>query len=224
MAAPSSWRVLAVVLVALLVAGLAAALVGDDAGPEPVDDGGDADASEEFLAAWERSRQATFRTVSDFVRTSNSTDAELTDRIVVVQRPPDRLSIDRDGVTGLVDGLRIACTFRTQEELNCQDAQAERTYDEDVARQLERLRAYVTGEVLVYETTREGECFVLELAEPIPAPPLGFRARFCFDADTDAPTLTTIERVEANDETRTLTITTEVDAADLDPERAIRGA
>ena len=65
--------------------------------------------------------------------------AVLTDRFIVAQRPPDRLSIDGDGATGLVDGRRLACTYRRR-QLVCQDAPAGRTYEEDVARQIETLR------------------------------------------------------------------------------------
>lgn len=203
------------VLVALVGASAAAAIVSSDDAPAPAPD-----PAVRFLEAWERSRTATYRTVADFTRTSNSTDAELTDRLVVAQRPPDRLSIDGDGATGLVDGRRLACTYR-DEALACRDAEARRTYDQDVARQLATLESYVLGDDVTYTTTADGDCFELVLAREIIAPPLGTRARYCYDPATGAPTLTRIERVEADDETRTVSISAEVTDADLDPRTAL---
>ena len=181
---------------------------------------------ERFLEAWARSRTATFRSVSDFTRTSHSTGAVLTDRFIVAQRPPDRLSIDGDGATGLVDGRRLACTYRRQ-QLACQDAPAGRTYEEDVARQIETLRDYVTGDDPLYEVAAEdrddqrGDCFVLDPGRrPVrPAPghpgPLLLRPR---DRGPDAGR----DRAgEADDVTRTVSLEAEVTDAALDPATAL---
>jgi hypothetical protein len=220
MARRPSWRLAAVVLVALVGVSAVAALSDDDA-PDKI-----RPASERFLEAWARSRTATFRSVSDFTRTSNSTDAELSDRIIVAQRPPDRLSIDQDGAIGLVDGRRLACTYR-QQRLACQDAPAGRTYEEDVARQIETLRDYVTGEDPLYSVEAEGrddqlgDCFVLTLVGDLFAPPLGTSTRHCFDPETGGPTLSEVERVEADDVTRTISLEPEVTDAALDPATAL---
>lgn len=221
MARRPSWRLAAVVLTALIGVSAVAALTDDESPPDKV-----RPAAERFLEAWARSRTATFRSVSDFIRTSNSTDAELTDRFIVAQRPPDRLAIDRDGATGIVGGRRLACTYRRQ-RLACQDAPAGRTYEEDVARQIETLRNYVTGDDPLYQVEAErrddqlGDCFVLTLAEDLFAPPLGSRTRHCFDPETGGPTLTEVERVEADDVTRTVRLEAEVTDAALDPATAL---
>jgi hypothetical protein len=223
MARRPSWRLAAVVLVALIGISAVAALAGHDDPPDKV-----RPAAERFLEAWARSRTATFRSVSDFTRTSHSTGAVLTDRFIVAQRPPDRLSIDGDGATGLVDGRRLACTYRRQ-QLACQDAPAGRTYEEDVARQIETLRGYVTGDDPLYEVAAEdrddqrGDCFVLTLADDLFAPPLGTRARYCFDPEIGGPTLAETERLEADDVTRTVSLEAEVTDAALDPATALDG-
>ncbi len=218
MARRPSWRLAVVVLVALIGLSAVAAVLDDDEAPS-------ADAPEAFLEAWARSRAATYRSVSDFVRTSNQTSAELTDRIIVAQRPPDRLSIDGDGATGLVDGRRIVCTYRRQ-QLACEDAEAGRTYEEDVAGQLDTLRDYVSGDDPLYATTTasgdDGDCFTLRLTEPdLVAPPLGTTATYCFDPEIGAPTRISIERVEANDDTQVVSLTGEVTDAELDPATAL---
>jgi hypothetical protein len=225
MARRPSWRLAAVVLVALVGLSALAAVVRDDP-DEPGED--PPTGSEAFLDAWARSRAVTFRSVSTFTRVSNSTGAELIDRVVVAQRPPDRLTIDRDGALGLVDGRRVACVFRRQ-RLACEDAPAGRTLEEETARQLETLAEYTTGDDPLYAVTALdpdpdlGDCFELRLNLPdLVAPPLGTVSRYCFDPEIGAPTLTVVERVEADDETRIVRLAGEVTDADLDPDTALR--
>lgn len=216
MGARPSWRAVAIAAAALGSAGVAAALAADGTAPEPVDHRPPA---EQFLDAWATSRAATFRLEADFVRTSNSTGAELRDHFVVAQRPPDRLTVDGDGATGLVDGRRIACSYAADGDLRCQEAEAQRTYQDDVDRQVETLSGYVLGDDPLYTVaTGDQGCFVVELARELPAPPLGDRATYCFDADRGAPSFTRIERAEAVDETTTVAVQDEVTDADLDPQ------
>ena len=177
--------------------------------------------------AWGRGRAATYRSTSTFTRVSNTTGAELTDRVIVAQRPPDRLTIDRDGATGLVDGRRLACVYR-QRRLACEDATAGRTLEDETAQQLETLESYITGDDPLYAVSvleRQpivGDCFELRLTlEDLLAPPLGTLSRYCFDPETGAPSLTQVERVEADDETRVVELSPEVTDADLDPETAL---
>ncbi len=148
--------------------------------------------------------------------------------MVVAQRPPDRLTIDQDGALGLVDGRRLACVFRDR-RLACEDAEAGRTLEEEAARQLETLEDYMTGDDPLYTVTVGdtepvvGDCFELRLTMPdLVAPPLGTLSRYCFDPETGAPTLTQVERVEADDETRVVDLSAEVTDADLDPDTALR--
>ena len=224
MARRPSWRLAAVVLVALVGLSALAALVDDD--PEPAaEDPPTGD--EAFLEAWARGRAATFRSTSTFTRVSNTTGAELTDRVIVAQRPPDRLTIDRDGASGLVDGRRLACVYRRR-RLVCEDAAAGRTLEDETAQQLETLEGYTTGDDPLYAVTALdpqpllGDCFELRLTAPdLVAPPLGTLSRYCFDPETGAPTLTQVERVEADDETRVVQLSEEVTDADLDPDTAL---
>lgn len=225
MARRPPWRLAAVVLAGLVGLSALTAVVRDDP-EEPSDDAPTAAGA--FLEAWARSRAATFRSVSAFTRVSNSTGAELTDRVVVAQRPPDRLTIDRDGALGLVDGRRLACVYRRR-RLACEDAPAGRTLEEEAEQQLETLEEYTTGDDPLYAVIADdpdpelGDCFTLELTRPdLVAPPLGARARHCFDPETGAPTLTVVERVEADDETRVVELAGEVTDADLDPDTALR--
>jgi hypothetical protein len=218
MARRPSWRLAAIVLVGLLAVTVIAALREDDE-PEPVD------VPQQFLDAMARSREVTFRSIAAFTRTSNSTGAELRYQLITAQRPPDRLRIDQNGATGLVDGRRLACTFRDQ-QLQCDSAQAERTYEQDAARQLETLRGYVTGDQPLYRTVADlgtdvGDCFELRLERRIVAPPLGIVSRYCFDPETGAPTDTRVEAVEAVDVVHTLHLEAEVTDADLDPDTAL---
>jgi hypothetical protein len=226
MARRPSWRLAAVVLAGLLGLTVVAALQDDPDEEEPAPaDPSPPEAAEDFLDAWARSRAATYRTVADFTRTSSSTGAELQRRIVIAQRPPDRLRIDESGAAGIVDGRRILCSFR-DEELVCNDAEAEVTLEEQAAEQLATLRGYVTGDDPLYDVTadpdtEDGDCFDLGLAHRIVAPPLGVTSRYCFDEDTGAPTHTVVEAVEATDDIRTIQLDTVVTDAQLDPATAL---
>jgi hypothetical protein len=220
MARRPSWRLAAVVLTALLGLTVVAAIFGDEGRQgDPVD------APQRFLDAWARSRAATYRSVADFTRTSNTTGAALTYQVTVAQRPPDRFRVDNTGARGLVDGQRLTCTFHDG-RLRCQSAAARRTYDEEVADQLASLEGYVTGDQPLYRTdadldTDAGDCFELSLEHRIVAPPLGIVSRYCFDPATGAPTDTRVEAVEAVDVIHNVQLEAEVTDADLDPDTAL---
>ena len=209
------------VLVALIAISAGAALLGGDD-----DEGQQAeDIPQLFLDAWQRSREATYRSVADFTRHSNTTDAELRHQQITAQRPPDRLFIDDDGATGLIDGQRVACTFRRQ-RLRCDWAEAQRTLEDETEQQLETLAGYVEGDDPLYVIeadleTEVGACFELTLTRTIVAPPLGNLTRYCFDDATGAPTETHVERDEADDDIVTTQLSGEVTDADLDPATAL---
>jgi hypothetical protein len=222
MARRPTWRLAALVLVGLLGLTALTAVLGDDEEIDPQP----GDAPRLFLEAWARSREITYRSVADFQRTSNSTGAVLSHQQITAQRPPDRLFVHNNGANGLVDEQRILCTFRTQTELDCREAPAGRTMQEETDEQLEALSSYVEGERPLYSVaadsgTADGDCFELTLEHEIVAPPLGTVARYCFDPATGVPTTTHIERVEANDDIRTVQVSTEVTDEDLDPATAL---
>jgi hypothetical protein len=215
-----SWRLAAVVLGGLLVVTVIASLRGNDDADEP-----EAPPAEAFLEALARSRSATYRSIADFTRTSNSTGAVLNYRLIVAQRPPDRLRIDQSGATGLVDGQRLACTFR-DDELSCDEADARVTLEEETADQLAAYRSYVRGDTPLYaveveRATDAGDCFELSLQREMVAPPLGIVSRYCFDAATGAPTDQRVEAVEAVDVIDVVQLAGEVTDADLDPATAL---
>lgn len=219
MARRPSWRLAAVVLVALLAVTLVAALRDD--GDDGVERLGEDEAPGAFLNAWRRSRAATFVTVADFTRRSNSTGAELTRRVVSAQRPPDHLRVDDLGATGLVDGRRLTCGYRN-DRLRCQEAEAQRSYEEEVEAELAGFRQYLGGDDPLYSAvgelgTADGDCYELRLERRTVAPPLGIVSRYCFDPETDVPTLTHVESVEAVDDLRTVEQRAEVTDADFDP-------
>jgi hypothetical protein len=220
MARRPTWRLAAVVLIVLVGVSAVATLVGDDDSDEPEVE----DIPQLFLDAWQRSREATFRGVYDFTRHSNSTGAELRHQQIIAQRPPDRLFVDGDGATGLVDGQRLACDFR-DERLRCDRAEAQRTLEDETARQLETLSGYVEGEDPLYVIeadleTEAGACFELTLDKAIVEPPLGNLARYCFDDATGAPTETHVERDEADDDIVLTQLSPDVRDADLNPRTA----
>jgi hypothetical protein len=220
MARRPSWRLAAVVLVLLVGVSAVATLLDDDE-DEPDPD----DIPQLFLDAWQRSREATYHSVADFSRRSNSTGAELHEQQITAQRPPDRLFVDEDGATGLLQGERVACNVRN-ERVRCDRAEARRTLADETASQLETLAGYVEGEDPLYVIeadleTEAGACFELTLTRTIVAPPLGNVTRYCFDDETGAPTETHVERDEADDDIVTTQLTGVVTDDDLDPESVL---
>lgn len=222
MPALSTGRAAVLVVAGLAAVGLVAGLVvrdGDGDGERVVGQG--PAAAEAFLDAWAASRAATYRLEADFDRTAPS-GVHRGEHLIIVQRPPDRLTVDADSVAGLVAGRRLTCSFDAVHPAVCHDARARRTYQDDVDGQLETLGDYVLGDAVLYEVQARdddvlGHCYELSLARQLPAPPLGTLATFCFDADVGAPTLTRVERPEAVDVTRTVQLDEVVTDTDLDP-------
>jgi hypothetical protein len=63
----------------------------------------------------------------------------------------------------------------------------------------------------------DGDCFELSQVRPLPAPPYGTAARFCFDDETGAITYIRVERDEATDVTEATSVRAEVRDSDLRP-------
>lgn len=216
-------RVGLVVAAVAAVAAVALAAVRLGAGGDG-DTGGDADpatarspeAAAGFLAAYERSRTATFVVVQRFTRTAAG-GGELTSTRRLVQRPPeDRLLVGGGAAEGRVGGRLVSCTTAAGGEADCVDRGPAPGYGADVAAELADLRRLVDGDAAPYAVTEDGDgCFVLVLAAAFPSPTYGRRARFCFDAGTGAPSLVEIERDEATDRTRTLEVRGTVTDGDL---------
>ena len=170
-----------------------------------------------FLDAWERSRTGTFVMRSQFRRIL--TDGQRLERIVVtVQAPPEHLTIDGGSITGVLDGVRVACSVDDEGARECREgAEVENgAYSRSVDTQLETLAGYVTGPNRLYEVTVDAEdCFVLAQDRHLPAAPFGTQGRFCFDAETGALSFTEIARPEGTDRLEATEIRAEVTEADL---------
>jgi hypothetical protein len=227
-----SRRTTALAVVALLVLPATAAVAlardgGERVAPLPPEvevvqgDGPTAD----FLAAFERSRTATYR-VRQATERQRAGAVALTSSATIVQRPPDRLAVAADGsVEGVRDGRVVRCV-----EEECYVGGPDFDYGADVAEQVRNLAGLVQGDEAIYAVGAEAgpgpttvgliaatpsECFLLDLLRQVPAPPYGTFARFCFDPTTGAPTLIRVERPGAVDETVAEALTAEVTDDDL---------
>ncbi len=168
-----------------------------------------------FLAAWERSRTATYVVESRFVRQTRAGASTLAD-IRVAQRPPDRLVTGGGTLDGRLGGRRVACAADDEGVLRCRDGGEAPPYHEEVARERRDLERLVAGDQPLYAVGRDGEgCFVLRLTVIIHAPPYGVRARFCYDDATGAPTRVHVHGEDFVDRTDAIAVRAEVTDDDL---------
>lgn len=179
---------------AVLVAGFAVALGVVTATtphrPRPNAEGAQQAASE-LVAAWERSRLATFVRSGTFERRRTSTGAAITSEDVLAQRPPARLHRQLGGVEVRDGDRQTTCTapIADQSPPPCQAGPAPaRSYEDEVAAEVSALRSLVTGSTPLYSVRAAGAgCFDLRQERADPRAPFGVEARFCFDAATGAP-------------------------------------
>jgi hypothetical protein len=204
-----------VVALVVLVGGMIAAFVigspsGAARGPS---------AAQSFLAAWERSRLATYVVRSDFVRTLPD-GRQLKSNTTTVQQPPDtRLVTGLGSVSGRLNGSVVGCAASPAGAGGCVTGAPAPDYRAEVDAELRLLESYVTGPRPLYHVVDFGDaptrCFRLDLAIALPSPPYGDHALFCFDRRTAAPALTEIQRPEATDRTIAREIRTDVRPEDL---------
>jgi hypothetical protein len=196
-----------------LVGVLAIAVLDDDRGP----------AAEDLLAAYERSRTATYVIVETFERRLLDGRTFSSD-IVTAQRPPDRLIIDGSTISGIRDGQRLACARAADDELRCRRAPAPNAFEEAVAQDVALFRALITGPRAAYEARHAASgCFELRLRARLLSPPYGEDALMCFDEATGAPRSTRIRRTQSTDTRDTVSIRSDVTDRDLDPALADPG-
>jgi hypothetical protein len=156
-----------------------------------------ADARDEFLGAWARSRQGTYLVRGTFERRQPG-GALLSSPTELVQRPPDRLVSRFGNVSGTINGRPVSCSSATG-DVHCVETEPEpgapTGYEEAVRAEVDALRDWFTppGTNLRprYHVVRDGEpgCFNLVLAVPGAEAPFGTDARLCFDAATGAQVL-----------------------------------
>jgi len=207
--------VLVVVALVVLVAGMVAAfLIGSPSGTTR-----GPSAAQSFLAAWQRSRLATYVVQSDFVRTLPD-GRQLQSTTTTVQQPPEtRLVTGLGSVSGRLNGKVVGCAATPDSNSGCVTGAPAPDYRSEVDAELRQLESYVTGPRPLYGVVDFGDapthCFRLDLAIALPSPPYGDHALFCFDRRTGAPALTEIQRPEATDRTIAREIRTDVRPEDL---------
>ena len=103
--------VLVGLLLVVLMVGVGA-LDGDepDPGPRPPAEPEGEEAVAELLAAWERSGTATFRGRSRPRPRAAPDGRSFAQPVIVVQRPPDHLTISGGQVDGFLDGRSAVCS------------------------------------------------------------------------------------------------------------------
>lgn len=214
------WAAVASYTMLLLVTGLAS--LGDDGAERR--DGALRDPAAELVAAWERSRHATFVATGTYERRSDVSGATISSEDVVAQRPPRRLHRQLGGVEGRDDDRLIVCPAGVpgegEEPAPCQlGAPGGLTYDESVEREVAGLRSLVQGDDPIYVVTSpEPGCFDLELRRVEPRAPFGVAASFCFDAATGAPSARQVRHAGGIVEVLIVTdIRPEVRDSDLEP-------
>src|SRR5205807_866005 len=86
------------------------------------------------------------------------------------------------------------------------------------------LRRQLLGPKRLYDVTATSpHCYEFGLRVNYPAPPYGRRARFCFDQATGAPTLRDVQRPQGRDVQDAVSVSGQVDDADLAPPPGIKG-
>ncbi|MCU0267010.1 MAG: hypothetical protein MUF83_00035 [Acidimicrobiales bacterium] len=155
------------------------------------DEPDDRDASADFLAAWERSRDVTYAAEGEFARVLPGGDT-LASATFTAQRPPDRISRSLGSVDGRLDDRPVICSTDESGAFSC--VTGERvlpSYEEEVAGELDNLRAMFSGTEPALYRVRFGEqdgCFELTQQIVYPDPDYGRFAVFCFDPTTGVRT------------------------------------
>jgi len=169
------------VVVGLIAAGVVVAGGGLDGRMTPVPV---VDASDAFVAAFQRSLEGTYVVEADYTRVL--TDGRtLKTRAFVAQRPPDSIRRQFGGISGTVAGHLVSCStdvghFHCGPSVPAPDPAATN------AASIQTLRSYFVAPAL-YQATHDGrDCFKLSQARPSTVLPYGSQARFCFDPDTGA--------------------------------------
>lgn len=175
-------------------------------------------AAEAFVAAWDRSLTGSWVVEGGFERTSLQGRGTLRTPVRTAQRPPERLVVGFGSAESRLDGRLLSCTTAPDGSLRCQEGGPAPPYAEERADQVDLIRRYVLGPGPLYLVRDAGGgCFELSLHVPIPAPPYGEQAVFCFDGATGAPVRVEIRRPEAVDVMVATAVRSEVADEDLQP-------
>jgi hypothetical protein len=141
----------------------------------------DPTAAKGFVHAWDLSRRGTW------TERGTAERAGVVNPMVVVQRPPDRVTRIGDGVSGRLGGRLVTCVADPNGKVACHDGGAAPDYRAEADQELANLRQQLGGPTpLYYVTAAAAGCFDLRLTMSDPTPPFGDTATFCFDAATGA--------------------------------------
>ncbi len=190
-----------------------------------------ADAAEEFLSAWERSRREDYIVVSHWHR-STTAGATATETRVFAQRLPDRVRAGAESRSGRIGNAMLTCDRLpvTDEQLDAGDltaevecrsqelepgADGEVDPDAMVAEEVALMRRHVEGTNPLYRVSQQDDCFFLRLARQMVVPPYGFRTTYCFDEASGAVRSLKVERAEGVDTEELTWVTSQVDDADM---------
>jgi hypothetical protein len=145
-----------------------------------------APAQDDLVAAYQRSRNATYTLEGEFSRTKPD-GSRLVSGALVAQRPPDELRRQLGGTSGRMNGRRVNCSTDPAGQFTCAPGAEVGSWDEMVAHELDNLRSYFDPNHPVYTATRQpGGCFELKLVTALADPPYGERAVMCFDPPSGA--------------------------------------
>ncbi len=203
--------VVGAVVVVAMIAGLAAALLWPSSSSDD-----DADAIEDFLAAYRRSKETTYVVEAEFTRTM-ADGRQLASAAVVAQRPPDELRRQLGSITGRLQNQWLNCSTVPGSGFRCAPGGPVEPWDEAVAGEVEALRGYLVDEPALYSVRDAGDgCFELARLYQRPEAPYGLGARLCFDEASGAMDLLEVRREGgATDRFQAVEVRTDVTDADF---------
>lgn len=170
----------------------------------------------DFLEAWERFRKGTFVVDLRFERTVTGKDVPLVSAGILVQQPPRRIVRAFGNESAVFGDGAQTCELGADASSLCTPAHRTEPYDVQVAGELSILAQYFSTDTPLYRVEAPTpNCFRLFLYRPMPLPPYGDAAQFCFDAATGAMTLFESTTSAGGDRTTAERITTTVTEADF---------
>ena len=177
------------------------------------------DPAAELVAAWERTRTATYHATGTFER-RGAGGAHLSVPVEIAQRPPERLLRQFGEVTGRRGNRPLQCPAPVGGgELECHLGPPGRSFDEVVADEVASFRRLVTGDDPLYEVEPADDegCWRMTRTGPDPRSGFGVEAVVCVDPGTGALRSVEIDHGSVDERTTYDEITPEVTDADLEP-------
>ena len=186
--------------------------------PASQTDGPTGGAVDDLVAAFARSRTATYRATGSFERTAPD-GARLGAEVEIVQRRPDRLLRQFGEVQGRRGDRPLVCPAPAGGgRLECDLGPPGPSFDEVVADEVAAFRALVSGPDPLYVVRRSGDgCWRMVRTRDDPRSGYGMEAELCIDAPSGAMRSITIDHGRVDERTVYTDISTEVADDDLEP-------